>query len=150
MVLFISFSQTCHIGRKRTYKEEEQANIDSRIQDFLDQHSSIRLDENIPVMSGDEAARGADKSATCGGDAFEPREAIEKVRNCSQVDKAVRDDIVEKVSKALLRSGDLLGFDDGSVTSKGIKCSQWNYGGLYDITYKTQLGLAPKYICDLV
>lgn len=132
----IFFSQTCHIARKRTYSETDHNNIDIRIQRLLEskncrlslEDGSTESDSQHSVISSE---LGHSQGGTDHGGQFLPREAKEKVRNCTQVDKDVRETIVNKVVATLLSSENRLDMDvnEDSLTSKGFNITEWNVGG---------------------
>ena len=70
-----------------------------------------------------------DVSSNSTGNQFHPREAKEKVRNCTRIDKDVRNSIVVKIFDKLLASESAFGGEECAVTSKGYPVASWNAGG---------------------
>eukprot|EP00794_Sanderia_malayensis_P014324 gene14324-15813_t len=116
-----STKRRCHIGRKRTYSAANQPDIDAKVERFLNTRGCSLVAANIEFKGASEAPPV---------EQFEPREAKEKVRNCTQIDKNVRDDIIQTVANELLGSGKKLGAHAGCKTSMDLPCSEWNCGGL--------------------
>ena len=122
--------QTCHIARKRTYSETDQTMIDERIQRFLESKSCrLSLDDNSKEIQSPKSML-ATELATCeDGSKFLPREAKEKVRNCTQIDQNIRNTIVNKVVTMLLKTESAVCGERGTVTSRGFPIETWNAGG---------------------
>ena len=70
-----------------------------------------------------------DVASNSNGSQFHPREAKEKVRNCTRIDKDVRHSIVVKIFNKLLASENIFGGEECAVTSKGHPVASWNAGG---------------------
>lgn len=86
-----STKRICHIGRGRTYPIEEYDKYCDRIQNLISEgtHTTDGHSEKLWIKD------------------FKAREATEKVKNCTQLDKSLVERIVEIISNYLLDSCDL-------------------------------------------
>lgn len=99
-----STKRICLIGYERNYLADEQNKIDDRIQEFINTNSG-NLEPN--------------DSSNWNND-FKPRSDVEKIQNCSTIDKTIQNDIVEKVFDELLKKKRYL---------PDLFESKWNIGG---------------------
>ncbi|CAD0196941.1 unnamed protein product [Chrysodeixis includens] len=83
-----STKRICFISNGRLYKEEEYEEFSLTIDDIIKRHSSFASQD------------------TCLETTFKARGAVERVRNCTQVDRGVVDSIVDIISKYLLKGCD--------------------------------------------
>eukprot|EP00112_Aurelia_sp_Birch-Aquarium-sp1_P024189 Seg752.11 transcript_id=Seg752.11/GoldUCD/mRNA.D3Y31 product="tRNA uracil-O 2-methyltransferase" protein_id=Seg752.11/GoldUCD/D3Y31 len=139
-----STKRTCHIARKRSYLETEQHEIESKVQSLLAKRSChLKLDDVTGVNAAErdrETCHTADSEHTQStGNKFLPREAKDTVRNCTQINKDVKNSIIEKVTTALLKSEQRYEENHNSFTSKGRRCSNWNCGGSLPLAEVTSL-----------
>ncbi|XP_011303763.1 probable tRNA (uracil-O(2)-)-methyltransferase [Fopius arisanus] len=109
-----STKRICLIGQARNYPEEETHSQD------------MKIEKMITARSLNPA--GTEKTNEWTTD-FKPREVVERVRNCTQIDRNVIKEIVELVAKELLRKTRKISLDHSGNSGK-----LWNAGG--------QLGLA--------
>jgi len=125
-----STKRICHIARKRRYSESDQGLIDEKIQWFLgSKNCHLTLDDRDMRSQSQYSGSAIDVSSNSTGNQFHPREAKEKVRNCTRIDKDVRNSIVVKIFDKLLASENVVGGEEGAVTSKGYPVASWNAGG---------------------
>lgn len=99
-----STKRICLIGYERNYTVDEQNKIDDRIQEFINTNSGN-------VEPNDSSNWNND---------FKPRSDVEKIQNCSTVDKSIQNDIVEKVFTELLKKKRYL---------PDLFEANWNVGG---------------------
>lgn len=83
-----STKRICLVSSGRIYKEEEYTEFSLTIDDIIKRHSSFASQD------------------TCLETSFKAREPVEKVRNCTQVDREVVNSIVDTISKYLLEGCD--------------------------------------------
>lgn len=83
-----STKRICLVGCKRTYPSDEQNKRCDQIQEFINTNSS-----------SPETTIDANKWSN----EFQPRSHIEKVQNCTTVDKGIQSDIVETVFHELMK-----------------------------------------------
>ncbi|EDO44636.1 predicted protein, partial [Nematostella vectensis] len=124
-----STKRTCQVGKCRAYSEEEHPIMEVRIKDMI-----------RTTMSTDLNSLGKESLTSCNneGDSkkgispdFVPRSSEILSRNCSQLQKAVREFMVSKVAEALLSAPRLIekvNSCDG-ITSTGTPIQDWNPGG---------------------
>ena len=144
--------QVCQIGRKRSYPPRDEATVDQRRRDFVDERcgkrkrkevstqlvQSLSMEESVSpfgettavALEGvsvpvdyegrDQVKRPRDESGICMWAAgFRPRSAHEHVRNCSQVDRGVKQHIVWTLARTLLETENWL-----EVGVSGIDCTK--------------------------
>lgn len=101
-----STKRTCVVGASRLYSKDQFDIYYNNIQTFIDNRSNSRRNEDNWLAN------------------FKPRECIEKVRNCTKIDRSVVDEIVAIVFNAL-------------IAKKRIACEfpgkNWNAGGVIAI-----------------
>lgn len=100
-----STKRICLIGDKRTYEADEHTSKVNEIQEFINQHSK----ETASVKDGNNW-----------NNEFQPRSGVEKIQNCTTVDKCIQNDILERVFTELMKKKRYL--DD-------ISKPNWNVGG---------------------
>ncbi|XP_015591327.1 probable tRNA (uracil-O(2)-)-methyltransferase isoform X1 [Cephus cinctus] len=113
-----STKRICLIGWERTYSHSSSELQDRIIQEIIAARSAKR-NQNFVI----------EKSAIhdqCWTQNFIPREVIEKVRNCTQLDKNLIADIVNIVTKELLKRTRM-------ISIEGRPDFTWNAGGLIEI-----------------
>ena len=81
-----STKRVCIIGDRKEYSEHEYEERCLEIQDFINRRTG-NVQNDIKLWNND----------------FKPREAVEKVRNCTQIDKNIINDIVGIVTDLLLQ-----------------------------------------------
>ena len=110
--------------------------IDSRIQRFLkSKNCRLTLDDKYTKCQSQNVDTVIDRSSNDDLSQFRPREAKDKVRNCTQIDNDVKSSIVMKIFTKLLMSENKLGGEGDCLTSKGYSVETWNTGGksLYSV-----------------
>lgn len=118
-----STKRICLVGRDRTYSEENRDAQENAIRDLIDARSS--RDKSIANATSDSSSWSAD---------FKPRETVERVRNCTKIDRSLISDIVDLVAGHLLckvRMIDIQGSDE-----------KWNAGGQVELSQLA--GLLPS------
>lgn len=106
-----STKRICLIGCERTYASDEQNIRENLIQDFI----------NISTKSSDSTIyKVPNSNETNWNNDFQPRSDIEKIQNCSKVDKSIQNYIVHRVFNELIKKRRLL--------TDYLK-PNWNIGG---------------------
>lgn len=105
-----STKRTCFIGTKRAYSKETSR--EEEIKRIIEERS-LKVDS--PKTQG-ENQWSSD---------FKPRETIERVRNCTQVDKNIISEIVDIVSNHLLSKARIISLKDERT---------WNAGGQIELS----------------
>lgn len=109
-----STKRICLIGWERTH--EEIKNREDRIQQMLSAKTILTLQKH---ESNDETIDSeAVEQWTCD---FKPRDKVEKVRNCTQLEKTLIASIVDTVSNQLLHEGH-------TITTEEAPKKLWNAG----------------------
>ena len=105
-----STKRTCFIGSKRTYSKE--TNREEEIKRIIEERSlkvnSLKIQEENQWSSD-----------------FKPRETVERVRNCTQVDKNIITEIIHTVANLLLSKARIISLKDEST---------WNAGGQIELS----------------
>lgn len=105
-----STKRICLIGGNRTYSEDETMARDQAIKMFIDQHSKEgSQNDALVVVAAD----------TWNAD-FVPRSDVEKVRNCTKINKRIEQEIVDIIFRKLLAK---------KRFSEDYVKPQWNMGG---------------------
>lgn len=112
-----STKRICLVGWERTYPEEKSALQDKLIQEMIGARSK-KEDSNV---TNEEA-----KSSQWSRD-FKPRDSVERVRNCTQLDKDLIANIVNIVATYLLRKVRL-------ISLKHRPNDMWNAGGQIELS----------------
>lgn len=92
-----STKRICLVGRRRIYPKEMMSVRDKLINEIINARSlkgkaSSKADGDEEILS--ESLWSTD---------FKPRESVEKVRNCTKIDRTVIDEIINTVTEQLLR-----------------------------------------------
>ena len=103
-----STKRTCFIGIDRTYSEDNNREEEIR-----------RVIEERSLNQATDSLKSHEKNNQWSSD-FKPRKSIEKVRNCTQVDKNLITEIVDIVSGQLLQKARIISLKGGRT---------WNAGG---------------------
>lgn len=103
-----STKRICLIGSQRTYPSNEQSTKVNQIQEFINKNSGP---EKIEMTINDSNNWNIE---------FQPRSNIEKVQNCTTVDKTIQNDIIDRVFSELMKKKRFL-----SDQTK----PNWNVGG---------------------
>lgn len=113
-----STKRLCFVGYGRNYPEHDYERIDKEIQAIIDSTAvgSIRQSE-------DNEEEGNSKWSQ----EFKPRESIERVRNCTQLEKSLILDIVSLIVKELLSRENLV------IVNVDKEEKSWNRGGLISL-----------------
>lgn len=98
-----STKRICLIGSERTYSSGDQNERERQIQEFIN--------ANCKTVSNDTSNWNND---------FQPRSDVEKVQNCTKIDRTIQNEIVETVFSELMKKKRFL--DDSNK-------SNWNVGG---------------------
>ncbi|XP_034940945.1 probable tRNA (uracil-O(2)-)-methyltransferase [Chelonus insularis] len=105
-----STKRICLIGSARTYSEEETDIIDNEIEKIiLDRSLNIKSDKS-EIIDDQKWSQN-----------FKPREVVEKVRNCTKIDKEVVNKIVDLVVNHLLCKTRIIELENSNI--------KWNAGG---------------------
>ncbi|XP_032439582.1 putative tRNA (uracil-O(2)-)-methyltransferase isoform X2 [Xiphophorus hellerii] len=117
-----STKRVCLVGKSRTYKQSDEAEIDQRRASYIQsrQTSTGAAVQRSGVRKGRDCCHGSvecdDTSGSAWGDGFQPRNGAETVRNCTALPRDVVDGVVQKVAEALLGM------------SEGTSSGDWNKG----------------------
>ncbi|KAI4482997.1 hypothetical protein M0802_013521 [Mischocyttarus mexicanus] len=106
------------IGLKRNYSKEDILLQEKRIQELINITS---LSENNLINNDNNK-----KSFNSGSDNFKPRNPIEKVRNCTQLNRTLISDIIKLVTSELLST-----YRPINLSEKNNEV--WNAGGQIDL-----------------
>lgn len=110
-----STKRTCLIGETRNYPEEKTNEQDDKIECIINARAVKKLnDKKINEKSDDKWSKD-----------FKPRDVVERVRNCTQIDRNIVNEIVDLVKTELLVKKNLINreFDD----------KKWNAGGQLEL-----------------
>lgn len=138
-VLTLLFLQVCLIGRSRTYPPAGEASVDERRRRYIHSRRGRGPAPPPPGATGapcPEGGQGLDPGPgrpgpgvraeglwLCG---FQPREQVERVRNCARLPRAFIDQVVLRVA------GVLLGRKQSEPSSSQSRDAEaWNGGGKY-------------------
>lgn len=105
-----STKRTCFIGSSRTYPKQDYEKTENQIQELIHKRSSGTQNG---IWSSD----------------FKPREVVEKVRNCTKIDRGLVEKIVQVIVKKLLEETNLV----------DLRGKSWNQGQSLEI--KDAVGL---------
>lgn len=83
-----STKRVCLIGMKRTYEELEMERYSTKIQEFID----LRCKKDEKIITEKDGSWNKD---------FIPRSDVERVRNCTQINKGIVNEIVDIMFNAL-------------------------------------------------
>ncbi|XP_076670059.1 putative tRNA (uracil-O(2)-)-methyltransferase isoform X1 [Andrena cerasifolii] len=119
-----STKRICLVGWES--KREEASTRENRIQQMIS--AKIRLVRRKEKINDIEKVNEGIDGWTCD---FKPRDAVEKVRNCTQLDKTIITTIVDIVAKQLLDQGRIISLDE---TPKRI----WNAGRCLELRQLTE------------
>lgn len=86
-----STKRICLIGNQRTYPSDEQSEKVNQIQEFINKNSR---QETIETTIHDKNNWNSE---------FQPRSNIEKVQNCTTVDKTIQNEIIDRVFNELMK-----------------------------------------------
>ncbi|XP_078047228.1 putative tRNA (uracil-O(2)-)-methyltransferase isoform X2 [Augochlora pura] len=117
-----STKRICLIGWERRHSDEDDIEtVEHRIQEMIGAKTILIRQENDNAETGVDADK--EKSFRANGWIcnFKPRDAVEKVRNCTQLEKTLVADIVDIVVNQLLSDGRMISLD-GPITKI------WNAG----------------------
>lgn len=84
-----STKRVCLIGMQRTYPPEESNEYSNKIQNFINSRSNSFIENS------------KNKTDLWNND-FKPRDSIEKVQNCTQINKQIEKDIIKLVFEQLI------------------------------------------------
>lgn len=98
-----STKRICLVGRNRTYPANEWNSVNSIINQMIDSGCRNKLNGSKKNAQGEEAGGKNDLCPDNGWVVdFKPREAIERVKNCTRVDETLLSDIVSLTVNHLL------------------------------------------------
>ncbi|KAJ9580868.1 hypothetical protein L9F63_023956 [Diploptera punctata] len=112
-----STKRICFVGCDRNFSPEDYERIDKGIQSLIDS----------TVSTGEQSQGSVNCRNSNWSQDFKPRENIERVRNCTQLDKVLIQDIVSTIAKELLSK------KDPTVINVNNEEKSWNKGGLINI-----------------
>lgn len=108
----------CLIGWQRNYQEAQVPEINKRIEEIINARALQKI--NTVTQDNDTGQWSSD---------FKPRDLVEKVKNCTKIDKNIVNEIVNLVANYLLQKVRIIGVkkDDNSEECK------WNAGGTIEL-----------------
>lgn len=160
-LLIMLYTQVCLIGKSRTYSAEKIKQITDDIAQMLltsrycghdkdtvhvsaqavsDERSRPRSSSHEIEISLTNHRREEEEDNTRANQSstrvFTPRRTEETVKNCTQVDKGILEEIIKTVAAELLSRGEAcntLSLNDG--VHRHEKKKTWNKGGKLEINY---------------
>lgn len=127
----------------RNYKEENEKAIDMIRNDFIKKHSrnsklesqtskdiSTNHTESKEIITSNQNV----SKENCWIEDFKPRDRVETVKNCSQLDREFLDSFVFTVANFLLQTENYISLTRGSETIS------WNAGGKHIFNFDILLG----------
>ncbi|XP_065890445.1 probable tRNA (uracil-O(2)-)-methyltransferase isoform X2 [Dysidea avara] len=108
-----SSKKVCQIGMKRSYSPAEEAVVDKKRKEFLQEHCRP-TEKNCSHSNEQEVVEAKQWAAQ-----FNPRASVEPVKNCTQIKKDVQEYIVQKLTSTLLETVNMVPSELGP----------WNVGG---------------------
>ncbi|XP_008554335.2 probable tRNA (uracil-O(2)-)-methyltransferase [Microplitis demolitor] len=121
-----STKRVCLIGWLRNYHEPEIEVINKRIEEII----NARAIEKINVNNNDDNV--TDKWSNN----FKPRDIVEKVKNCTKIDKNIINEIVNLVANHLLQKVRIVNVNSDDNNSEECK---WNAGGKIELNEVAKL-----------
>lgn len=118
-----STKRICLIGSERNYSVDESYTQDLQIQ------------EMINARCKDNEIKDAWSSS------FKPRDTVEKVRNCTQIDKSLIANIIDIVVSLLFRKVRMIDFPEGPIKT-------WNAGGEIELP-EVAAAISPEMLKEL-
>ena len=109
-----STKRLCFVGFGRNYRKEDSERMNNEIKKIL-------LSSGAGSIEQYENCEDNGKGKWC--QEFKPRENVEPVRNCTQLDKSLIQEIVLLIAEELLSREDIVGIKVGEEEK------QWNKGG---------------------
>lgn len=117
----------------RNYKEEDSKDIDIKRKTFIENNSRKDLPSSVFSKSGSTKCN-VDNNQSLSSESnskshwipdFKPRDKVEAVQNCTQLDRKFIDSTILTVASMLLQTEIFLSLEKGSETVL------WNCGGKY-------------------
>ncbi|XP_046422260.1 probable tRNA (uracil-O(2)-)-methyltransferase [Neodiprion fabricii] len=118
-----STKRICLIGRDRIYTKDRTDVQEAAIRELIDARSNGRKD-NIT-----DSSDPSDQNLWSAG--FKPRENVERVRNCTKINKGIISDIVNLVAERLLCKVRMIDIQSSN--------EKWNAGGQIELSEVAQL-----------
>lgn len=104
-----STKRVCLIGQERTYRASESPQIFLKIDEFVRRRTNTitKAPKNLENDTNWEnlkikKSKGENSVDTLWTENFKAREAVQPVRNCTQLENSIREDLVSTVAKMLL------------------------------------------------
>uniref|UniRef100_A0A6V7LHT2 tRNA (uracil-O(2)-)-methyltransferase n=1 Tax=Bracon brevicornis TaxID=1563983 RepID=A0A6V7LHT2_9HYME len=129
-----STKRICLVGCKRTYLESEIEAQDKKIDDIINARSLI---PKKGANDGNNERNEELKSDDWAKD-FKPRDLLEKVRNCTQINKNVINEIISLVSKQLLTKNRQIVVENENKKLESAERT-WNAGGIVELSELAQI-----------
>uniref|UniRef100_A0A3P9HGH9 tRNA (uracil-O(2)-)-methyltransferase n=1 Tax=Oryzias latipes TaxID=8090 RepID=A0A3P9HGH9_ORYLA len=116
-----STKRVCLLGKSRSYQPPDEAESERRRTHFIQSRQASSGVQRSDIRTDGDCCHGntnrEDTSGGTWGAGFQPRDKVERVRNCAALPRDFIDKVVLRVANALLeRTG-------------GGSCSDWNQGG---------------------
>uniref|UniRef100_A0A8C8DCP3 tRNA (uracil-O(2)-)-methyltransferase n=1 Tax=Oryzias sinensis TaxID=183150 RepID=A0A8C8DCP3_9TELE len=116
-----STKRVCLLGKSRSYQPPDEAESERRRTHFIQSRQASSGVQRSDIRTDGDYCHGntnrEDTSGSTWGAGFQPRDKVERVRNCAALPRDFIDKVVLQVANALLeRTG-------------GGSCSDWNQGG---------------------
>lgn len=111
-----STKRICFIGEKRNYPEDQTNIQDDKIENIINERSLQKKNESINNKTTNDKWSND----------FKPRDSVEKVRNCTQIDKNIQNEIINLVKTELLSKVRI-------INSNNDDNKKWNAGGQLEL-----------------
>ncbi|KAF7994425.1 hypothetical protein HCN44_003897 [Aphidius gifuensis] len=117
-----STKRICFIGERRSYPRDQTNIQDEKIEKIINERSLQKTDESINNNNDNNNETTNDKWSND----FKPRDSVEKVRNCTQIDKNIQNEIINIVKSELLAKVRIINSDEDDN-------KKWNAGGQLEL-----------------
>ncbi|XP_074641673.1 putative tRNA (uracil-O(2)-)-methyltransferase [Tubulanus polymorphus] len=144
-----STKRVCFVGRTRTYSVDAESVMDRQLQSYINERcdsssekQNSLSDNSRPVSKKFKSSPDDDDNAASLDDwavNFTPRESVEKVRNCTTVDRGLQDLIVDRVFKTIIKHENRCDLQDGRKWNKGASIELSQVAKLFDKSCLVQL-----------
>uniref|UniRef100_A0A0P4VVC2 tRNA (uracil-O(2)-)-methyltransferase n=1 Tax=Scylla olivacea TaxID=85551 RepID=A0A0P4VVC2_SCYOL len=120
-----STKRICIVGEERI-NESEYSNISERIDSFIKERTNIiqQSPDGTNEKGNSVVGEGNSVSNSMWTDNFKARESVQPVRNCTQLKRSIREDIISAIAGVLLEKKHLVEVDVGDDVSV-----TWDRGG---------------------
>ncbi|XP_069165523.1 probable tRNA (uracil-O(2)-)-methyltransferase [Procambarus clarkii] len=105
-----STKRVCLIGQERTYSALETPQMNQKIDQFIRKRSTKSIESQTRDGSCENLGSNTHKAGNhiLWTENFKAREAVQAVRNCTQLEKTIKDDLVSTVARMLMEKKHIL------------------------------------------